>query len=70
LPAGVYYSTLEVHVNFVRALRANMGEVRCEAEIIHVGRTTATAQARLVDSEGKLYAHSTTTCIIFRPDGE
>lgn len=68
LPAGVYYTTLELHVNFIRALRAHMGVVRCEAEIIHTGRSTATAQARVVDAEGKLYAHATTTCIIFRPN--
>lgn len=68
LPAGVYYTTLEIHVNYIRALRANMGVLRCEAEIIHSGRTTATAHARLLDAEGKLYAHATTTCIIFRPN--
>jgi len=41
--------------------------VRCEANIIHMGGRTATAEGRIVDAKGKLYAHGTTTCIIFRP---
>ena len=67
LPAGVGYTTLELHVNYVRPLTVNTGEIRCEGEIIHLGRTVATAQARIVDAAGKLYAHATTTCMILRP---
>ena len=67
LPAGASYTTLEIKVNYVRAMSAETGEVRCEAKIIHVGGRTATAEGKIVDSKGKLYAHGTTTCIIFRP---
>jgi uncharacterized protein (TIGR00369 family) len=49
-------------------MNAETGVVRCEADIIHVGGRTATAEARIVDEKGKLYAHGTTTCIIFRPE--
>ncbi|HEX7956584.1 MAG TPA: PaaI family thioesterase [Pyrinomonadaceae bacterium] len=66
LPAGAGYTTLEIKVNFVRPLTAETGAVRCEARVIHVGGRTATAEGRVVDSEGKLYAHATTTCIVFR----
>ncbi len=66
LPAGAGYTTLEVKVNFVRPLTAETGEVRCEARVIHVGGRTATAEGRVVDAEGRLYAHATTTCMIFR----
>jgi len=66
LPAGAGYTTLEVKVNFVRPLTAETGLVRCEAEVIHVGGRTATAEGKVVDADGKLYAHATTTCIIFR----
>ncbi len=69
LLAGTGYTTLELHVNFVRPLTSATGPVRCEAEVIHVGGRTATAQARLLDRDGKLYSHATTTCIIFRPEG-
>ncbi|HEV2861721.1 MAG TPA: PaaI family thioesterase [Pyrinomonadaceae bacterium] len=67
LPAGAGYTTLEFKVNFLRPLTAETGEVRCEARVIHVGGRTATAEGKVVDSEGRLYAHATTTCIIFRP---
>ncbi|MDX6611059.1 MAG: hypothetical protein QOD75_245 [Blastocatellia bacterium] len=67
LPAGAGYTTLEIKVNYLRPMSAETGEVRCEANIIHGGRTTATAEGKIVDSQGKLYAHGTTTCIIFRP---
>lgn len=67
LPAGAAYTTLEVKVNFIRPLTAETGEVRCEAEVIHVGGRTATAEGKVLDASGKLYAHATTTCIIFRP---
>jgi len=66
LPPETAYTTLEVKVNFVRALTMKTGRVRCEARVIHVGARTATAEARLVDAAGKLYAHGTTTCMVIR----
>ena len=66
LPAGVGYTTLEIKVNYLRPMTRDTGQVRCEANTIHVGRSTATAEGRIVDEDGKLYAHATTTCIIFR----
>jgi uncharacterized protein (TIGR00369 family) len=66
LPAGVGYTTLEIKVNYVRAMTANTGTVRCEGKLIHLGGRTATAEGRVVDEDGKLYAHATTTCLIFR----
>ncbi len=66
LPAGVGYSTLEIKVNFIRAITSTTGLVRSEATVVHVGRSTATAEGRVVDKDGKLYAHATTTCIILQ----
>lgn len=66
LPAGAGYTTLEIKVNYVRPMTAETGEVRCEAHVIHVGGRTATAEGRVIDAGGKLYAHGTTTCLIFR----
>lgn len=66
LPAGAGYSTLELHVNYVRPITAKTGRIRCEGEVVHLGHTVATAQARLIDEErGRLYGHATTTCMIF-----
>jgi uncharacterized protein (TIGR00369 family) len=67
LPAGVGYTTLEMKVNFVRPLTVETGLVVCEGKVINVGSRVATAEARLTDRAGKLYAHATTTCLILRP---
>ena len=66
LPAGRIFTTLEMKINYVRPLQRETGEVRCEATTIHVGGRTATAEGRIVDAAGKLYAHGTATCILFR----
>jgi uncharacterized protein (TIGR00369 family) len=66
LPAGVSYTTLEVKINYVRALTDKLGVVRCEGTAIHVGGKIATAEGRIVDGDGNLYAHGTTTCMLLR----
>jgi uncharacterized protein (TIGR00369 family) len=66
LPPGAGYTTLEIKVNFIRGMTAETGRVRCEAKTIHVGGRTATAEGRVVDEAGRLYAHGTTTCLILR----
>lgn len=65
LPAGKGYTTLELKVNMVRALTDQVPLVRAEGKVIHAGRQVATAEGRLVGPDGKLYAHATTTCLIF-----
>lgn len=65
LKPGQGYTSLEIKVNFVRPVLETSGRVRAEGRVIHVGRTTATAEGKLVDAGGKLLAHGTTTCIIF-----
>jgi len=65
LPVGKVYTTLEFKVNFIRPITTKTGRVRCVAEIIHTGQRVGTAQAKILDSQGRLYAHATTTCMIF-----
>lgn len=66
LPAGTAYTTLEIKVNYLRPMTSKTGTVYSEGKVIHLGGRVATAEARLTDAEGKLYAHGTTTCIIMR----
>ena len=66
LPAGAAYTTLEVKANFVRPLTAATGLVRCVGSVVHGGRTVATAEGRIEDAAGKLYAHGTSTLLIQR----
>jgi uncharacterized protein (TIGR00369 family) len=65
LAKGETYTTLELKLNLVRALTEEAGPVRAEGRIIHRGRTTATAEGQLRDRAGRLYAHASTTCMIF-----
>jgi uncharacterized protein (TIGR00369 family) len=65
LEAGVGYTTVEIKVNYVRAMTDKTGPVRVEGKVINVGSRIATAEGRLHDKEGRLLAHGTTTCLIF-----
>lgn len=65
LAAGRGYTTLELKINVVRALTDAVPVVRAEGNVIHAGRQTGTAEGRIVGPDGKLYAHATTTCLIF-----
>ena len=65
LKSGFGYTTGELKVNLVRPLTDKTGPVRAEGKVIQVGRSVGIAEGRLVDVDGKLYAHATTTCLVF-----
>ena len=70
LPAGTAYTTLEVKVNFARPITGATGRIVCEGNVIHRGRTVATADGRVTaEATGKLLAHGTTTCLLFAGNG-
>jgi uncharacterized protein (TIGR00369 family) len=65
LKAGVGFTTLEIKVNYVRAMTDKTGPVRVEGKVISAGSRIATSEGKLYDGAGKLLAHGTTTCLIF-----
>ena len=65
LPVGKAYTTAELKVNFVRPVSTRTPLLRAIGQVVHSGRQLATAEARIVDAAGKLYAHGTTTCLVF-----
>lgn len=65
LPAGKGYTTLELKVNMLRPLTDAVPLVRAEGRVIHAGKQVATAEGRIVGPDGKIYAHATTTCLVF-----
>jgi uncharacterized protein (TIGR00369 family) len=67
LPAGTYYTSLDLSVKFLRPVTAATGPMTCEATVTHLGGRSALAEARLTDADGKLYASATSSCMIFRP---
>ena len=65
LKAGIGYTTVEIKVNYVRAMTDRTGPVTAEGKVINVGSRIATSEGRLTDVSGKLLAHGTTTCLVF-----
>ncbi len=65
MPVGRGYTTAELGVNLVRAIGPKVTRVRAEGKVIHCGRQLATAEGRIVGPDGTLYAHATTTCLVF-----
>ena len=64
MPAGSGYTTLEAKTNLVRAVTLDSGKLRAIGKVVHLGKRVATAEARLEDPSGKLYAHASSTCIV------
>jgi uncharacterized protein (TIGR00369 family) len=67
LRQGVGYTTTDVQVRFIRAITKDTGPVRCEAKVVHVGRSTAVAEATLRDGKGRVLGTGTTACALLRP---
>jgi uncharacterized protein (TIGR00369 family) len=65
LSSGIGYTSIETKVNFVKPVTAETGPLRAVGHAVHTGTRTATAEGRLVDEEGRLYAHGTTTCFLY-----
>jgi len=64
LPAGKGYTTVDLSITLVRAITDKVPRVRCEANVLHGGGSVVTAEGRIVDDAGTLYAHATTTCLV------
>lgn len=67
LAAGRSYTTIELKTNIVRALTERVPLVRAEGRVVHAGNQVATAEGRLFGPDGRLYAHASTTCLVFEP---
>jgi uncharacterized protein (TIGR00369 family) len=69
MPPGRAYTTAELSVNLVRGAVPGREPLRAIGQVIHSGRQLATAEGRIVDAAGKVYAHATTTCLVFELPG-
>ena len=65
LEAGELCTTVETKVSFVRPVMPSTGPLRAHGHVIHAGSRVATAEGRLTDAGGRLYAHGTSTCLRF-----
>ena len=64
---GVRTATVEMNVHFLGAV--NQGRIVCESEVLHRTRRTATAEAKVRDSEGNLVALGTGAFRVFERKG-
>ena len=69
LPRGVFYTSLDLSVKFLRPVTVSTGPITAEGTIVHFGRRTALAEARITDDAGKLYVTATSSCLILSPEG-
>ena len=67
LNRGQAYTTLELKVNFVKPLTLDTPSVVASGQVISLGKRVATASGQITGPDGTLYAHATTTCLIFEP---
>jgi uncharacterized protein (TIGR00369 family) len=68
LPAGVFYTSLDLTVKFLRPVLIGTGPITAEGTVVHLGRRTALAEGRITDAAGKLYATATSSCLVMRPE--
>ncbi len=67
LPAGVFYTSLDLSVKFLRPVTVDTGPITAEGTVVHLGRRTALAEARITDAAGKVYVTATSSCLLIRP---
>jgi uncharacterized protein (TIGR00369 family) len=65
LAAGQGYTTLELKVSYLRGLNKDTGAVSAEGIVLSVGKRVAFAEAKLVDSSGRLCATASSTLLVF-----
>ena len=65
LPAGVGYATVETKANFTRPIKHDTGRVRAEGRVVGRGRQIISAEARVLDSSGRILSHGTSTLMVF-----
>ena len=68
LPAGVFYTSLDLSLKFLRPVTVDTGPITAEATVIHLGRRTALAEGRITDAAGKVHVTATSSCLVMRPD--
>ena len=68
LPLGVFYTSLDLSVKFLRPVTVSTGPITAEASVVHLGRRTALAEGRITDAAGKVYVTATSSCLLLRPE--
>jgi uncharacterized protein (TIGR00369 family) len=67
LPAGAGYSSIEIKVSFLKAVRSG-GVIEVHGQALRVGRRVAFAEAHARDGAGELVGHATTSLAVMQRD--
>ena len=67
LPAGVGYTSIEMKVNYLRAVHADSGELTARGWVVKPGRRVAFAEADVRDAAGKVVATGSSSLLIIAP---
>jgi acyl-CoA thioesterase len=65
LPQDTGFGTIDLNVKFIRKIDVATGLLTATASVVHAGRTMFTVEARVADSNGKLYAHGSGTFLVY-----
>jgi uncharacterized protein (TIGR00369 family) len=66
LPAGDFYTSMDLSVKFLRPVTVATGPITAEGSVVHLGRRTALAEGRITDAAGKIYVTATSSCLVQR----
>jgi uncharacterized protein (TIGR00369 family) len=61
------FTTVELKINYLRPFRTG-GTLTAHGKVLHRGRTVGLLSCDVVDEEGRLVAHSTSTCMALRAE--
>jgi uncharacterized protein (TIGR00369 family) len=65
LLSGQWHTTSDLNMHLVKGFKLNNGPLRARGNALHLNSHSATAQAELIDIEGKLYAHASASFKLF-----
>jgi uncharacterized protein (TIGR00369 family) len=65
LPAGVAYTSIELKVNYLRAVHATSGPLTAIGRVVKPGRRVAFAEGEVLDSAGRTVATASSSLLVF-----
>src|SRR3954468_23694968 len=65
LPAGVGYTSIELKVSYLRAVRATSGPLTAIGRVIKPGRRVAFAEGEVLDAAGRSVATASSSLLVF-----
>lgn len=63
---NIGYATTDFNIKFLKKIPLDFPLI-AEGKIIRVSKRIGVSEATLKDTEGNIYAHATSTCMIFNP---